>query len=205
MAATSVAPRALGPSGQRIGLLGGSFNPAHDGHRDVSLVALVRLHLDRVWWLVSPQSPLKPTTGMAPLEERLAAGRKVARHPRIVVTDLERRLGTVYTADTLAELKRRFPRVRFVWLMGADALAELPRWHDWPAIFAAMPVAIFDRAPYAQQALAGKAARRFARWRLGAWEAPRLADLAPPAWVFLHGRCHPASGTALRAASRGRA
>lgn len=203
MAPAWAASHFLGSPGQRVGLLGGSFNPAHGGHRHVSLLALARLHLDRVWWLVSPQNPLKPTAGMASLEERLATARAIARHPRIVVSDLERRLGTVYTSDTLAELKRRFPHSRFVWLMGADALAELAGWHDWPTIFATVPVAIFDRAPYAQQALAGKAARRFARWRLGAQAAARLADFTPPAWVFLHCRRHSGSGTALRAAPHG--
>lgn len=186
----------------RIGLLGGSFNPAHDGHRHISLTALRRLRLDQVWWLVSPQNPLKPAAGMAPQVERIARARRVARHPRIRVTGIESRLGTRYTADTLAALRRRFPAVRFVWLMGADNLRQMPRWHRWRAIFGAMAIAVFDRWPYSFQALAGQAARRYAHRRIAERQAFRLADLEPPAWVFLHSRLHPASATAIRARER---
>lgn len=186
----------------RVGLLGGSFNPAHGGHRHVSVTALRRLRLDQVWWLVSPQNPLKPRAGMAPQDQRIARAARVARHPRIRVTGLERALGTRYTADTLAKLRPRFPRVRFVWLMGADNLLQIRQWRHWADIFATTPIAIFDRHPYSFKALAGPAARRFARWRRPERQAAHLAEVQPPAWIFLHTRLHPASATALRAVER---
>lgn len=189
-------------AGQRIGLLGGSFNPAHDGHRYISTEALKRLRLDAVWWLVSPQNPLKPTAGMASLDDRLAAARAVARHPRIRVTDLERRLGTRYTADTLDALVRRYPTTRFVWLMGADNLVQLPSWQRWSSIVNTVVIAVFARSPYDARALSGQAAHRFAHARIDARGAPTLADWQPPAWLFLPLRRHPAAATALRAAGR---
>ncbi len=188
---------------RRVGLLGGSFNPAHEGHRHVSASALRRLGLDEVWWLVSPQNPLKPVQGMAPLCKRLVAARKVARHPRIRVTAIEAGLGTRYTADTLEALARRFPNIRFVWLMGADNLAQISRWQRWRRIFRTVPIAVFDRSPYSFKALAGKAARRFAHRRLPERQASVLADTQPPAWIFLHTRLHPASATVIRSRSVG--
>lgn len=187
----------------RVGLLGGSFNPAHDGHRFISLEALRRLALDEVWWLVSPQNPLKPVAGMAPLAERAAGARACAAHARLRVTTLETRFGTRYTADTLAVLRRRFPNVTFVWLMGADNLQQISRWRAWSSIFRNHPVAVFDRAPYSYRALASKAARRFARHRLPLRKAPVLAGSEAPAWVFLPIRRHPASATAIRAGRHG--
>ena len=184
--------------GQKIGLLGGSFNPAHRGHRHISLEALRRLGLDEVWWLVSPQNPLKPPKGMAPLAERLATARKVANHPRIRVTDIERVLDTVYTAESLGTLVTRFPGVRFVWIMGADNLAQIHRWQDWQEIFHLAPVAVFDRPTYSLRALAAKAARRFGRSRVNGGRIAGLAAAAPPAWSFLHIRLDPLSATALR-------
>jgi nicotinate-nucleotide adenylyltransferase len=181
----------------RVGLLGGSFNPAHDGHLYVSEEALRRLCLDQVWWLVSPQNPLKPKAGMAPLPERVAGARAVARHPRIKVTDLEARLGTRYTADTLRRLAR-WRTHRFVWLIGADNLAQMPRWKRWPEIFARCPVAVFERSPYSYDALSGVAAARFADARLKDPEAAKLVDREPPVWVFLRLRPHPASSTEIR-------
>ena len=189
----------LPPSGARIGLLGGSFNPAHEGHQEISRIALKRLGLDEVWWLISPQNPLKPRTGMAPLPERLAAARALARHSRIRPTDLEQLLGTHYTADTLAALRARFPRTRFLWLMGGDNLIQLTHWKDWQSIFALVVVAVFDRPTYALKACGGKAARRFADHRLGESKAKALARSSPPAWVFLHQRLNPASATGIRA------
>lgn len=188
-------------AGQRIGLLGGSFNPAHAGHRAISLAALRRLRLDAVWWLVAPQNPLKTTAGTAPLRTRLAAARAAAAHPRIVVTPLEAVLGTTYTADTIAALAGRFPRVRFVWLMGADNLIQVSRWRRWSAIFATVAVAVFDRPTYALRALAAPAARRFAPWRLPESWAGCLAGRAPPAWVFIRQRLHAESSTRIRAAA----
>ena len=184
--------------GLRIGLLGGSFNPAHEGHRHMSLMALKRLGLDQVWWLVSPQNPLKPLKGMASLGDRLAIARHVAAHPRILPTDIETRMGTRYTVDTLTGLKRHFPGTHFVWLMGADNLDQIPRWRGWTRIFSMVPVAIFPRQPYSTGALGGKAARRFAKARLDMTAAPGLATATPPAWVFLDAPLHPASATAIR-------
>jgi nicotinate-nucleotide adenylyltransferase len=185
-----------------VGLLGGSFNPAHDGHRHISLAAMARLGLREVWWLVSPQNPLKPVQGMAPFAERLASAQSVADHPRIRVTDIERRLGTRYTADTLCALRRHHPRIAFVWLMGADNLIQVPRWEKWTDIFATVPVAILDRPSYSLRALAGKVAIRYRHHRLGEDAAKGLAKRQPPAWVFLHGKLHPASATQIRQATR---
>ena len=187
---------------RRIGLLGGSFNPAHDGHVHISLLALKRLRLDEVWWLVAPQNPLKPTAGMAPLQCRLATARALIRSRRIRATDIERRLGTRYTVDTVAALQRRFPEVRFVWLIGADNLLELPHWHRWKDLLGRVPIAVFARRPYSLWALSGPAAQRFARFRLREAAAGALASRNPPAWVFLHCRTHPASATAIRESRR---
>ncbi|MSO77088.1 MAG: nicotinate-nucleotide adenylyltransferase [Alphaproteobacteria bacterium] len=183
----------------RIGLLGGSFNPAHAGHRHISLLALKRLRLDEVWWLVSPQNPLKPTSGMAPFADRMRAAAALARHPRIRASQAEAELGTRYTIDTLVALTRRLPRARFVWLMGADNLGQMPRWAAWPDIFERAAIAVFARPTYSLKALAGKAARRFARRRRHPAEGPCLARHPLPAWVFFATRFHPASATAIRA------
>lgn len=186
--------------GQRIGLLGGSFNPAHGGHLTVSDAALKRLQLDRVWWLVSPQNPLKPKAGMAPLVDRLAGARAVIGQRRdICATDVERVLGTLYTLDTLRALSRRFPGVRFIWLMGADNLMQVSRWAHWPRIFHSVPVAVFDRPDYSMGASVAKAAQRFRQARLPEGRAGRLAEMDPPAWVFLHGLRDPRSATDIRA------
>ena len=185
---------------RRVGLLGGSFNPAHGGHLQLSLEALKRLGLDEVWWLVSPQNPLKSAAGMAPLAARMAEARRVARHPRIRVTDIETRLGTRYTADTLAALTRRRGDTGFVWLMGADNLEQIPRWKNWRRIFETLPIAVFDRPTYSLKSLRGVAARTFARARRRPEAARMLADARPPAWIFVPMRLNPLSATALRAA-----
>lgn len=199
--------RAIGRSGLRIGLLGGSFNPAHDGHLHISRLALARLGLDQVWWLVSPQNPLKPAAGMASLADRLASARRVAAAERhIQVGDLETGLGTRYSADTIRALKRCYPQTHFIWLMGADNLQQFPRWRDWTSIFEAVPIAVFDRDTYSFAALAGKAAKRFASGRIGPRKARRLAMTPPPAWVYFHIPRHPASATEIRARNeRGKA
>lgn len=191
------------PAGLRIGLLGGSFNPAHAGHLHVSRLALERLKLDQVWWLVSPQNPLKAQRGMAPLADRLAGARRAAADPRIRVGALERDLGTRYTVDTLAAIKVRFPGLRFVWLMGADILLELPRWKRWRDVFRAVPIAVFARPSYSLKARSGRAARRFAEARRLASRAPDLAAMTPPAWVFLRIPLHGASASRIRARRAG--
>ncbi len=185
-------------TGRPIGLLGGSFNPAHDGHLHITHVALKRFRLAEVWWMVSPQNPLKSTTDMAPLAERMASARALARDRRIVVTDIETDLESVFTADTLAKLRRRAPGANFIWLMGADNLAQISRWQRWTDIFRLMPVAIFDRPGHAFPALAAKAAKRFSKAQLSSRRARRLTRRKPPAWVFMHIRTHPASATEIR-------
>ena len=184
---------------RRIGLLGGSFNPAHEGHRHISLLALKRLRLDEVWWMVTPQNPLKHANDTAPFEERLKAARRIARHPRIRVTDIERRLGTSHTAESLALILPRFPKARFVWLMGADNLLQISEWKDWPRIFRLVPIAVFARPPYSKLALVARSARVFAEFRVSEPRARSIAILLPPAWVFLHIRPHAGSATRIRA------
>jgi len=191
--------RAFGRAPKRtVGLLGGSFNPAHAGHRHISEMALKFLGLDEVWWLVSPQNPLKPAADMAPLRSRLASASRHSNHPRMRATAVEDELGTRYTADTLRALRRRFPRTKFVWLMGADNLRQIPRWEAWSSIFHLMPIAVFARPAYDLKALAGKAAIRFKKSRRHLQHAGRLASQTPPVWVFFHSRLHPASGTSIR-------
>ncbi len=186
---------------RRIGLLGGSFNPAHGGHLHISRLALRRLDLDEVWWLVSPQNPLKPAAGMMPFPERLEAALRLAvPERRIRITGIEARLGSTYTADTLRILRRRFPRTRFVWLMGGDNLVQLPYWKRWQEILRTVPIAVFDRPGARSTGLAGTAAYRFARARVPVMAARRLALMAPPAWVFFHTRLDQRSATRIREA-----
>ncbi len=184
---------------RRIGLLGGSFNPAHEGHRHVSLEALKRLGLDEVWWLVSPQNPLKTDDGMEPLAMRLARARQIARHPRIKVEAPELLLGTRYTLDTVRALGRLYPRARFVWLMGADILPQLVDWQGWRELFAAIPIAAFARPGWGYSALVSAAPRAFARYRIDAEDARGLASRRPPAWCFIPSRRDSHSATAIRA------
>ena len=182
----------------RVGLLGGSFNPAHAGHLHVAQAALRRLRLDQVWLMVSPGNPLKPTTGMAAPASRLASARRIADGRRIVATDIESRLGTRYTVDTLRALRRRFPRTRFVWLMGADNLVQLPRWRRWRAIAVEVVFAVLPRPTYNHRALASHAAHRLAAHRLPAHAAATLAGLSAPRWVFLPTAQNATSATAIR-------
>lgn len=189
-------------AGTRIGLLGGSFNPPHAAHRAISLFAMKRLRLDQVWWLVSPGNPLKRHDDLPPIAERLAAARACASHPRIVVTDLEAAIGTRFTDDTIAFLRRRCPDARFVWLMGADNLAEFHRWRNWRQLARRLPIAVIDRPPMTFRALAAPAARRLENYRLGERRAAWLAMTPPPAWVFLHGIKSPLSSTELRKSRR---
>jgi nicotinate-nucleotide adenylyltransferase len=190
-------------AGQRIGLLGGSFNPAHEGHRLISEIALRRLRLDQVWWIVSPGNPLKSHAELAPHAVRITQARAIAAHPRITVTGFEAERASAYTIDTLAFLQRRYPGVRFVWLMGADNLVQMPRWRRWREIFQRMPVAVVDRPGFHLRANAGRAARVFAGVRVPAERAGRLAAQRAPCWTLLTGPLSAQSSTALRA-RRGR-
>jgi nicotinate-nucleotide adenylyltransferase len=179
-------------------LLGGSFNPAHEGHLHVARAAMVHGGLDQLWLMVSPGNPLKPPEGMAPLAERLAAARRIADGRRIFATDIERQLHTTYTAETLAALRRKFPRAQFVWLMGADNLSQLPKWNKWLAIAKTMPMLIVPRPGETRRALAGQAVARLRRHRLPGRSGLKLAGAPAPAWILLPGRENPASATALR-------
>jgi nicotinate-nucleotide adenylyltransferase len=181
----------------RVGLLGGSFNPAHAGHRAISVEAIRRLRLDRVCWLVSPQNPLKPAGGMASFAKRLAFAKSVARHPKIVVSDVEQRLGTRYSVDTVRRLQRS-RHARFIWLMGADILLELPRWHSWQELLKRLPIAVFDRQPYSYRALRSRVAQRYRRERRAERTAPALVEREAPAWIYLHSRRRDESSTGIR-------
>ncbi len=182
--------------------MGGSFNPAHAGHRLISERALKSLALEQVWWLVNPQNPLKEKSELADYAARLGSARRVARHPRIRVCDFEARFKTIYSVEVLARLQRLFPRYRFVWLAGADLLTELHRWRRWREFMGLAPIAIFDRPGYVFKGLSGRAARRFASRRIMPCLARRLADLAPPAWILLSGPRSGQSATAIRLGRR---
>ena len=186
--------------GMRIGLFGGTFDPPHAAHRAACLLALRRIGLDRVWWLVTPGNPLKDTHGLAPLDERLAAARKLARHARIDVTDIEADLGTTYTFATITYLIRRCPGVHFVWIMGADNLRSFHRWQKWRGIARAVPIAVVDRLGPSLYSTAGAAGQALAWARLPETAARTLPQRRPPAWIYLHGLKSPLSSTALRAA-----
>lgn len=185
---------------KRIGLLGGSFNPAHKGHRAISLHALRALDLDEVWWLVSPGNPLKPVEGMAPMAARMASARKMVRHAPIRVTAIETRLKTRYTADTLAKLPRLYPKHRFIWLMGADNLAQFHQWHDWRGIARDVPIAVIARPGYDRQARASPAMGWLRRAVRPAGQAMNWTRWRLPALVLLRFRPDPTSATRLRAA-----
>jgi nicotinate-nucleotide adenylyltransferase len=186
-----------------VGLFGGSFNPPHGGHRHASLVAMRRLGLDQVWWLVTPGNPLKDNQALPSLGRRIAAARAVAAHPRIRVTGLEARIGARFTYDTIRFLTRRFPGVRFVWIMGADNLAGFDRWQHWQAIASLVPIAVVARPGSQVKGPLGKAAKVLAPYRVPEISAGRLAALRPPAWVFLNAPLDGTSSTALRARGEG--
>jgi nicotinate-nucleotide adenylyltransferase len=188
--------------GMKIGLFGGSFNPPHEGHRAASLLALKRLNLDRVWWLVSPGNPLKNTRELMPLAKRLEAAREVARHPRIKVTAIEAAIGATYTFETISYLKRCCPGVSFIWLMGADNFRFFDRWERWRDIAGLVPIAIIDRPEFTLAALHGRAANSLAPFRRDESDARALATMPPPAFAFLHGPRSPISSTELRAKPR---
>lgn len=182
-----------------VGLYGGSFNPAHAAHRLVALAALKRLGLDQVWWLVTPGNPLKEAQGLAPLAARIEAARRLARHPRIIVTGIEAALGTRYTFDTIAAVRARAPGVRFVWIMGADNLTQFHLWQNWRGIAALVPLAVIDRPGFGLRAASGVAATVMRKFRFDETDAQMIPVRRPPAWVFLHGPRSPLSSTILRA------
>ena len=184
--------------GMRVGLFGGSFNPAHPGHAHVAETARKRLGLDRVIWLVTPQNPLKSARDSAPLAERLRSARAYAKGPSMIVSDAETRIGAQYTLDTLRVLKARFPGVQFVWIMGADNLAGFHHWRGWVEIMRCTPIAIVARPESLHKSRASPTARRFASARLATRQAPLLARTKPPAWVYLSAPLNFASSTALR-------
>ena len=206
------APKGLGPrpgalrdglglqAGMKVGLFGGSFNPAHDGHAHVAETAMRRLDLDRVVWLVSPQNPLKSNHETAPLAERMTSARGVASTvgPAMIVSDFETRAGTQWTVDTLRALKARYPGVQFVWLMGSDNLAGFHRWRGWTDIMRMMPVAVIARPGSMLESRSAPAARRFASWRVPQDQARLLSHLEAPAWTYLTAPLNPRSSTAIR-------
>lgn len=185
---------------QRVGLLGGSFNPAHDGHLHISSLALKSLKLDQLWWLVSPGNPLKPKLGMASLKDRMRVARRIsACNPDIVVSDIENSLSTCHTVDTIESLKAEFPEIFFVWVMGADLLVQVPQWKRWRSLFKMVPIAIFARPAYSARVLSGKAARRFNGSRVARYRIGSLAKMPPPAWAYVRTRLNGQSATNIRA------
>ena len=185
-------------NGMRVGLLGGSFNPPHAAHRAISLFAIKRLKLDRVWWLLTPGNPLKDNGQLHGISERADAARKVADDPRIDVSCLEAVIGTRYTFDTISYLRRRTSGLRLVWIMGADNLAQFHRWQNWRRIASEVPIAVIDRPPQSFRALSSPAAQALANFRLPESRASRLAEQRPPAWTFLTGMKLSLSSTGLR-------
>ncbi len=181
------------------GLLGGSFNPAHGGHRAISLNAIDALGLDELWWLVSPGNPLKAQAGMAPLAARLASAQRMARRAPIRATAIEAELGTRYTVDTLRAIERRFPKHRFVWLMGADNLAQLHQWQDWRYIMDNVPVGVLARPGDRISARMSPAARIYAPYRISGTASHLLAQAEPPAWCFVNVPMVDWSSTEIRA------
>ncbi|MBU2994460.1 nicotinate-nucleotide adenylyltransferase [Octadecabacter sp. 1_MG-2023] len=184
-------------AGQVVGLLGGSFDPAHDGHVHISKAAMVRLGLDQVWWLVSPGNPLKEK-GPAPIADRVRRARAVMKHPRVTVTDIEQLLGTRFTAETIAKLQTAYPDVRFVWLMGADNLTQFHRWQNWQEIMHRVPVAVFARPGDRISARMSRAARMYRENRLVGRAASLLGKSEAPVWTFINLPMSQSSSTAIR-------
>ncbi len=187
--------------GMRVGLFGGSFNPPHAGHELVADIALRRLRLDQLWWMVTPGNPLKSRNQLAPLSERIALCEKIAHDPRIKVTAFEQALGQSYTARTLEKIRQKNRGVRFVWIMGADNLRGFHLWQDWQTIAKTYPIAVIDRPGATLSYLSSKMAKTFGYARVDEEDAASLASRAAPAWTFIHGPRSPLSSTALRAKS----
>ncbi|MEZ5921439.1 MAG: nicotinate-nucleotide adenylyltransferase [Parvularculaceae bacterium] len=182
----------------RIGILGGSFNPAHEGHREISLAALKLLQLDAVWWLVSPGNPLKDPSSYAPYPERLAEARRIANHHRIVVSNFEERKNLQYTVDTIDALQSLWPQMDFVWLMGADSLETFDHWKDWRRIAAMTPIAVFSRPGHEKAFEIAQAAKELGAFLMPESEAASVVGAEPPAWTFISSTANPASATELR-------
>ncbi len=185
-------------SGLTVGLFGGSFNPPHDGHLLVSELALKRIALDQVWWMVTPGNPLKQNAGLPPLATRIAWSEAINEDPRVKITAFEARYGTRYTAQTLDLVMARRPRVRFVWIMGADNLATFHHWQDWRCIAMTVPIAVIDRPGSTLSFLSSVMAKAFSQARLDEQDASLLAHAKAPAWTFIHGPRSPLSSTAIR-------
>jgi nicotinate-nucleotide adenylyltransferase len=183
--------------GQAIGLLGGTFNPPHEGHRRISMLALTRLGLDRLWWMVTPGNPLKENGSLGRQGDRARRAASVAADPRIVVSTAEQAFGTRYTADLVRILRSR-ASARFVWIMGSDNLAQFHLWEDWRGIAASLPIVVINRPGHLAAALSSRAAITLARYRVDELDASTLADCEPPVWTFINGPRSPASSTALR-------
>ncbi len=188
---------------KRIGILGGSFNPAHEGHLHISELALERLILDEIWWLVSPQNPLKSITGMALFEDRMASAKAAtSAKPEIIISDFEKVHGSNRTLSSLTKLKYTYPKHQFVWLMGADNLIQAHRWHRWTSIFDIVPIAVFARPTYSLRALSARAAKTFAEARVEEIKAGTLVEMKPPAWTYLEIPLHSASSTEIRSSAQ---
>ena len=182
----------------RIGLLGGSFNPPHEGHALITRLVLRRLALDRVWWLVTPGNPLKSLTGLPALKARVEAARRLDVGPRVVITDFEAQIGSRFSYDTLLWLSQRAPGVHLVWIMGADNLRQFHLWRDWRRIAELVPIAVVDRPGSTLKAISSPAGAALVRWRVPERDAARFATMRPPALIFLHGPRSRLSSTALR-------
>jgi len=188
--------------GQKIGLFGGSFNPPHEGHLNLCDLALKRLELDQIWWIVTPGNPLKSLRELAPLEKRIEQCHAMISHPRIRVTAFEAKHKVRYTADTLQLVKKLRPRNDFIWLMGADNLADFHHWQDWRKIADMMPIAVIDRPGSTLSYHSGQASIALSKYRVDETDAPLLSYMKPPAWTFLHGPRSSLSSTQLRAEKR---
>lgn len=199
MASPSLQPRELAFPGARIGLFGGSFDPPHEGHLHVARTAKRSLGLHQVWWLISPQNPLKPNAPAHDFDRRLHAVEALAKDPGMFVSDIERRWDLAYTADTVRTIKARWPGVRFVWIMGADSMASLHRWRDWTKIITGIPIVIVARPGTAYAARFSRAAQRYASARVDEKDARALPDLPAPAWTYLTAPLNAASSSAIRA------
>jgi nicotinate-nucleotide adenylyltransferase len=189
------------PYRRRVGLLGGSFNPPHEGHREISLAALERLGLDAVWWLVTPGNPLKDPEQYAPFDERIHLARKFANHCDIVVSDFERRHNLQYTIDTLNRLTVLNPETQFIWLMGADSLANFHRWKNWRSIAELTPIAVFNRPGYNDDALNSEAAQSLSTFRITEANPEKLVQNEPPVWIFFSDTDNPSSSSDIRNAA----